>query len=166
MNFQYHIGLAKLAVLTVGVPLLAYTYAIRPAFALRHTVERQASELAAARATSSGKPQQAASPTPTENRLKTGKILHDVAPLAAAYLVTAEHFSPVLTAHSGEMELYTGELTLGGNFFALTRLLSEIEGGVGEERIVAVEYRVAEHPADRSRSLQLTLFLQQITSTD
>ncbi|MDR2936146.1 MAG: hypothetical protein LBU80_02235 [Rikenellaceae bacterium] len=166
MNLQNRIGILKLAVLTVGAPLLVYVYAIRPAFALRHTVECQASELAAARAASADKPHQATAVPPTGNRLKTGKILYDVAPLAEARQVTADRFLPILTAHSDQMELYTGELTLGGSFYSLTHLLSEIEGGVGNERIVAVEYRVTEYPADRRRSLQLTLFLQQITSTD
>lgn len=106
----------------------------------------------------------AISPEDSDPWLKNGGLLNTVDPLASLCGITVESYVPYLTASNGGAELYTGELTLGGDFISLTRLLGEIEKHPGPAGIVSVSYRTYDMPrATRGQKLRMTVIFQEVS---
>ena len=161
-------GIAMLAALVVGLPLLVWSYGIRRSVELRRTVREQAVQIEAAKKdTAMNAPASSVMPARTETgTLKNGAALHRLAGSMSGYNIAVERYTPYVTFSEAGSELYTGELLINGKFIELTRFLAEVERAHAGGNVVSVEYRVSESPQNRQRRLQLTLIMQQIATPD
>ena len=163
-----YIGLIRLIALLVLLPLLVWSWGIRPTAGLYRTVRAQALRIASAPPAEAAAPLPGAesSPESKENGVKSGMVLHRLAPTLDLYGVTAERYTPYCLHSEAGAELYAGELLLSGGFIPMTRLLAEIEKHPRPERIVSVRYASAIHPQSRKKQIQMTVVFQQAAQNE
>lgn len=159
---KIHKGVVLTGLLTVILPLAVCQFSLRRTVeqyqAYRHNVKIIEQETAS----------EAAFVLPMEKQhagkgsIKNGQLMESLMPQLHKNGLTADAFIPYLTMEDNNYEIYTGKLTFSGSFAGSLRLIDYIEKNAGFGQIISVNYQITTTPADKSRVLKVTLFLQQL----
>ncbi len=158
-------GVAVLAGLVVGLPLLIWTLALRRTVSdYRQVVSlEQRIELLRAEAPAADSLPE----VPDEQPGGEGSLLKEVLALAAEQGATAERYIPRTTRSEGSLRVMTHEFVFGGAYIPLLRIVEGIERGLPGGKIVSLAFRgiPARRPGETPQ-LKLTLLLQEIVETN
>lgn len=160
-------GLVYLALLVVGVPLLAYGYALGSTVAKWQKARSNCRRIEHLRNEVDRTTSSSAVDVEGTEMMQSGLLMEELLPHIEEGGVRIEHFSPCVTSEQDGIRLSTAQLTLQGGFAGIVRVLAETESGFPQCKVISAQFRSA-RPRNRksSKTLSCTVYIQQITAND
>lgn len=162
LPYRYR-GAAGLALLLIVLPWMSWHYALSDSFRawrdcvrLREAVGRVP------------QPDAVSVRAPLEDPalLPDGTLMTLLLPKASACGVRIRDYKPSVTAVGQGLEVHTASLTLAGPFAGILKVTYELETGVQACKPVSLCFGAAVSPDRRSRTLQATLYVEQIVEKE
>lgn len=155
-------GILKLAVFLLLIPLIAWFFGFRRTYRLWQESRIQQERLEYLR---SGEKDHSFvfSGLPEKQVLNDGALLEYLSDFIKRNSITIMKYTPCLTRKEGGLQLYTGELVLGGDFISLLKMIRYIELHPEYGQIVSTAFEAFTDRNMQKKQLKVTLIIQQLT---